>query len=72
MKDIRHREEYIIRSQEVGVNNGPNKESDELFTLHEGTKVQVLDSFEEWYKIKLKNGNQGWLPNYSIKMLNSK
>ena len=32
-----------------------------LFVLHEGTVVQLLEQRENWYKIRLSNGNVGWL-----------
>ncbi|MBI2280830.1 MAG: SH3 domain-containing protein [Bacteroidetes bacterium] len=39
----------------------PNANSQKLFTLHEGTKVNVLEKSSSWVKIKLPNGNVGWL-----------
>ena len=29
------------------------------FSLHEGTKVQLMDSLQEWKKIKIANGSRG-------------
>lgn len=39
--------------------NGP--ESSKLFVLHEGTVVEVLGKEGEWIRIKLINGNTGWI-----------
>lgn len=61
----------IVFAQEVSVKNGPNNQSEELFKLHEGTKVQVLESFEDWEKVKLADGKTGWLLNKEIKTLNN-
>lgn len=61
----------IVFAQEVSVKNGPNNKSEELFKLHEGTKVQVIESFEDWKKIKINQETEGWLPKESIKMLNN-
>ena len=45
----------------------PNFRSENLFSLHEGTKVQVLDSLQEWKKIKIANGAEGWTKEAIIK-----
>ena len=59
----------IVFAEEVGISSEPNPRGEELFFLHEGTKVEVLEDFEEWYKIELANGNQGWIHRESIKKL---
>lgn len=60
----------IVFAQESEVKSEPNKRSDEAFILHEGTKVQVLDTVNNWKKIKLSDGKTGWISNSDIKMLN--
>jgi uncharacterized protein YgiM (DUF1202 family) len=30
--------------------------------LHEGTKVEILGKTGLWNKVRLPNGEQGWLP----------
>jgi tetratricopeptide (TPR) repeat protein len=57
----------IVFSEEVAVRAEPNNRSETVFTLHEGTKVQVEESFEAWKKIKLADGKIGWLPSIDIK-----
>jgi SH3-like domain-containing protein len=44
----------------------PNLRSTEAFVLHEGTAVQVLDTVENWKKIKLSDGKTGWVMMMSI------
>ena len=39
------------------------------YSLHEGTKVQVLDSLENWRKIRIIDGQTGWLSAGSIRLL---
>ena len=60
----------IVFAQETQVRTDPKLKSDEAFTLHEGTKIQVLDSFNKWKKIKLADGKTGWIANEDIKLLN--
>lgn len=59
----------IIYAEEVGISSEPNSRGEDLFFLHEGTKVEVLEDFEEWYKIELANGNQGWIQQQALKKL---
>ncbi len=57
----------IIFAQEIGVNAEPNNRSEEVFILHEGTKVNVEDEMDDWKKIKLIDGKTGWIPSTEIK-----
>lgn len=59
----------IVFSQEAEVKSEPNMRSAEAFKLHEGTKVQVLDTVNNWKKIKLVDGKTGWIPSDDIKAL---
>jgi len=59
----------IIYSQEVKINSEPNNNSEIVFVLHEGTKVNVLDQLNNWSKIKLAGGQTGWMPKDDLKLL---
>lgn len=59
----------IVFAQESKVKSDPNLKSEEAFRLHEGTKVQVLETYNDWGKIKLSDGKTGWVPSKDIKML---
>lgn len=60
----------IVFAQESLVKSEPNLRSNEAFKLHEGTKVQILDTVNNWKKIRLADGKTGWIPESDIKMLN--
>ena len=60
----------IIFDRKIEIWAEPNFRSENLFSLHEGTKVQVLDSLQEWKKIKIANGSEGWIKEAIIKNLN--
>ena len=53
----------------INVKSEPKETSTELFVIHEGLKVQILDNSLGWYKIKLVNGSIGWLQESSIKVI---
>lgn len=52
----------IIMSDSAYVKSGPGQEAEDLFILHAGTKVEQVDLFETWVKIRLIDGKIGWLP----------
>jgi tetratricopeptide (TPR) repeat protein len=51
----------IIFSQKTDIKNAPTNTSEDIFELHEGTKVLILDELDDWKKIKLSDGKIGWL-----------
>lgn len=59
----------IIYAEKTTIKNAPSLSGDDVFTLHEGTKVTVLDSVDNWKKIKLADGNVGWISNDELKLL---
>ncbi len=52
----------IIMTPAVTVKSSPNDGSVDLFVLHEGTKVTLLDEADGWNKVRIANGSEGWLP----------
>jgi uncharacterized protein YgiM (DUF1202 family) len=52
----------IITAPNTYVKSGPSDQGTDLFILHEGTKVRVLDIFERWQKVRLPDGKMGWMP----------
>lgn len=59
----------IVFDSEVQIKAEPNKRSQQLFVLHEGTKVNVLDELNEWKKIKIADGKTGWITSESIQLV---
>jgi tetratricopeptide (TPR) repeat protein len=58
--------EAIISSPAVSGKSSPDKSGNDLFVLHEGTKITVEDKVGEWLEIRLSDGNKGWIPLNSI------
>jgi len=61
--------EAIIFTEEISIKNEPISDSDDVFSLHEGTKVFILDSVDNWKKIKLADGKIGWTQSKNLKEL---
>ncbi|MDR2065917.1 MAG: tetratricopeptide repeat protein [Prevotellaceae bacterium] len=47
----------------------PDDSGKDMFLLHEGTKVLVRDNFNEWTKIQLPSGEQGWVVSEAITII---
>lgn len=58
---IRNVTEAVIMTPTVTVKSSPDDKSVDLFVLHEGTKVRILDRIGSWYEIRIANGSVGWL-----------
>ena len=54
-------DQAIVMTPTVTVKSSPSEMSVDLFVLHEGTKVTLLDEADGWNKIKIANGSVGWL-----------
>ena len=54
-------DQAIVMTPTVTVKSSPSETSVDLFVLHEGTKVTLLDEADGWNKIKIANGSVGWL-----------
>lgn len=66
---IKNNKEAIVFARKTAIRNAPTLNSEEVFTLHEGAKVIVLDVIDNWKKIKLADGKLGWIIAAEIKEL---
>ena len=62
-RDLTHRNTAVILAPSVVVKSSPSDRSTDLFLIHEGSKVEILDnSMKEWMEVKFEEGKQGWIP----------
>ncbi|PIE48252.1 MAG: ion channel protein [Flavobacteriales bacterium] len=59
----------IVFAKQISVNNEPMTDATENFVLHEGTKVQVKEDNNDWYRIEIADGKTGWLQKDKIRLL---
>ena len=59
----------ILFDEKIEVWAEPNSRAEVLFLLHEGTKVQMFDQLQEWQKIRIANGSEGWIKNAKVRSL---
>lgn len=67
--DFKTNQPAIVFHNEVKVTTEPNERSKAVFSLHEGTKLNVLENLDGYKKIKIADGQTGWLSSESVKML---
>ena len=60
-------DQAILMMPTVTVKSSPSETSVDLFVLHEGTKVSILETADGWCKIKIANGSVGWLMEDSMR-----
>ncbi len=67
---LEHRKGAIIMESAVTVKSTPAKNGTDLFILHEGTKVTIIDdTMREWKEVRLADGKQGWLQTKQIETI---
>ena len=60
---LKNRNTAIILAPSVTVKSSPSDRSTDLFIIHEGSKVEILDgTMKEWMEVKFEEGKQGWIP----------
>ncbi len=53
--------EAIILTDKVNVKGAPGPDSKDVFVLHAGTKVEILESRKKWHEIRIPDGHVGWI-----------
>ena len=60
----------IVMSPVSSVKSSPSSgSSKDLFVIHEGTKVTILDEVGGWKNISLADGRQGWIPASDLEVI---
>lgn len=54
--------ETAILMQQVDFKDGADELSNTISALHEGLKVYLIENINDWQKVRLENGEVGWLP----------
>ncbi|MGM9735498.1 MAG: BatD family protein [Candidatus Cryptobacteroides sp.] len=68
--DYMRRDEAVVMRPVTSVKSSPASGSaKDLFILHEGTKVKILDQVGAWNNIQLADGRQGWIPSEDIEVI---
>lgn len=65
-----YRSGAIVMQGAVVVKSTPNDAGTDLFLLHSGTSLVILDkSMKDWCQIRLSDGKEGWIPVSAIEII---
>jgi tetratricopeptide (TPR) repeat protein len=68
--DYMSADDAIVMRPVTSVKSSPSAEaSTDLFILHEGTKVRILDTVGNWNNVELADGRQGWILSKDIEII---
>ena len=68
--DYMHADEAIVTRPVTSVKSAPSSgTAKDLFILHEGTKVRILDQVGSWNNIQLADGREGWIQSDEIEII---
>ncbi len=59
----------IIMTDVANIKSAPDRTGGDLFVIHRGLKVEVLDNVNRWRKIRLADGKVGWIPEQEVEII---
>ncbi|MCU4176105.1 tetratricopeptide repeat protein [Carboxylicivirga sp. N1Y90] len=66
---LTERNHAIVFSPSLTVKSSPDASGTEIFILHEGTKVEIINTLGTWKEIELADGNVGWIEEHAITVI---
>ena len=54
-------EKEIVKVDKLNVRKGPSVENDRIGSLDRGMVVEIVETNDGWNKVKLSNGEEGWI-----------
>lgn len=60
----------IVLAPTTAVKSSPGENSTDLFLIHEGTRLRILDdSMQEWREVEVEEGKEGWVRTDDIEVI---
>jgi tetratricopeptide (TPR) repeat protein len=66
---LNNKKDAVIFTESAYVKSSPDEKSANLFLLHSGTRIEVLDNLQGWRKIRIANGNEGWIDTDALEVI---
>lgn len=68
--ELTHRTGAVVMTSSAPVRSTPDQGGKELFVLHAGTRVEVVDSsLKDWSEVELSDGKRGWIKRSAIEVI---
>lgn len=58
--------EAIVFAPTITAKSSPDSSGTDLFVVHEGLKVKILEKMGEWVRIRIPDGNVAWMPGSAV------
>lgn len=68
-REMLDRSAAVVMPASVAVKSSPDKSATDLFLLHEGTVVRIVDRLGEWCEVVIDDGKKGWLESHKIEVI---
>ena len=59
-------ERAIVLPDMLAVHEGPDANYQTTFTIHAGLRVRITEHDQDWVRVRLQNGLEGWVPLRSV------
>jgi len=59
----------VIFTESIYIKSSPDEKSENLFMLHAGTRIDVIDQLHSWKKVRIANGNEGWVKAEALEII---
>ncbi|MBI5416564.1 tetratricopeptide repeat protein [Candidatus Poribacteria bacterium] len=66
---IEYTKRGVVISKELEVRSGPGPDNTLIFTIHEGSKVEIIKQEPEYYEVILPNGEKGWVDGKNVEII---
>ena len=60
----------VLLNSNAYVKSSPSESSSDYFIIHEGVKFEIIDQLNDWCRIELADGKDGWILNDTFKKIN--
>ncbi len=67
---LENRTGAIVMANTFTVKSTPSASGKDLFVLHEGTRVELIDdTLEGWFEVQLEDGKTGWIQRSAVEVI---
>lgn len=59
----------VVFEYSLNVKSAPDDSGTDLFTIHEGLKIEIIEVLGDWSRISIADGRIGWIPSDSFQKI---
>ena len=64
-----NRQTAVVVASNVIARSGPYDDAQNIFAVHDGAELSVLDRHDDWFQVTDGTGKTGWLPRKQVELL---